>query len=302
MRMRTSPDTDDLDLPPLDGDEPDGDEEALADELDGFDGAEHAHELGDVFDDATSEGDPLEEIASEGAEAGWLLDAEEGGKALDVGAFDVEIAGEEALLEPDEPEPHGIDEDLGEDEEAVHGDGGEEGPLAEDEELREEDLPALDADDEGDVADELLFDRGTLDTGEELHWDDRAWARIPALAAVREGGEHSDADDSGALLVPGDDPKHAARDATWRRLDEGGTVTAVAMVPGDSVVLALDRAGRPLLVRIQTDGVARIIAEIDTSATDDEVEACRVTSLRWDTGTGCVVATGAFGTQVFRPA
>jgi hypothetical protein len=298
--MRTSPDADELDLPPLDGalggDEPDGTGESLADELDG---PEHHHELGDAFDDATSEGDPFEEIVVEGAEAGWLLDAEEGGKPLDVEAFDVSLSDEEALLEPDEPEARVPDEDLGDGEETVHSDGGEEGPLADDEELREEDLPALDADDDGDVADELLFERGTLETGEELHWDDRAWARAPLLA---DDGEVQDADDSGRLLVPGDDAKHAARDATWKRLEEGSTVTAVAMVPGDSVVLALDRAGRPLLVRIQADGVARIIAEIDTSAADDDVEACRVAALRWDAARGCLVATGTFGGQAFRPA
>lgn len=297
--MRTAPDADDLDLPPLDGtvggDEPDAGEDAEHDDLDHL----AHHDLGDAFDDATSEGDPFEEMAVEGAEVGWLLDAEEGGKALDVGGFDLSLSDEGKILEPDEPEVRTADEDLGGDEDAVHADGGEEGPLADDEELREEDLPALDADDDGDVADESLYERGALDTDEELRWDDRAWARAPVLA---DGGDLADPDDSGMLVVPGDDAKHAARDATWKRLEEGGNLTAATLVPGESVVVALDGPERPLLVRILNDGAARIIAEIDTTTSDDEGAACRVTGLRWDVGRGCLVATGTFGAQAFRPA
>jgi hypothetical protein len=293
--MRTAPEADDLALPPLDG-APSGDEPEDGDHDD-----DHLDqpELGDALDDATSEGDAFEELAVEGAEAGWLVDAEEGGKTLDVGQFDLSLADESELLEPDEPEVRMADEELGDGEETVHTDGGEEGPLAEDEELREEDLPALDADDDGDVADESLYERGSLEIDEELRWDDRAWARAPVLA---DGGDLHDPDDSGMLVVPGDDTRHAARDTTWKRLEEEGKVTAAVVVPGDSVIVALDAADRPLLVRILNDGVARIIAEIDTSAGDDEAAACRVTGLRWDVGRGCLVATGTFGAQAFRPA
>jgi hypothetical protein len=294
--MRTAPEADELDLPPLDGhigelaeDETDA---GTAEDL-----PEH-HELGDALDDATSEGDPLEDIAVEGAEAGWLVDAEHDG-ALDVGPFDISLSAETKLLDEEEPEIRLPDEELGTGEETVHTDGGEEGPLADDEELREEDLPALDADDDGDVADEVLFERGTIDSEEELRWDDRAWARAPVLA---DGGDNADPDDSGMLATPGDDPKNRARDATWKRLEEAGHITAATFVPGESVVLALDAPERPVLVRISTEGVARIIAEIDTSGGDDEVEACRVTGLRWDLGRGCLVATGTFGAQAFRPA
>jgi hypothetical protein len=302
--MRTTTEADELDLPPLDGvlggeePEPEG---ASHEDLD-----DHgAHHDGDAFDDATSESDPLDlahlaQIGADGAEAGWLVDSEDAG-GLDVGAHDVSIADEGKVLEDDEPE-HGTpaDEELGANEEAVHTDGGEEGPLAEDEELREEDLPALDADEDGDVSDESLFERGSMEggeTGEELRWDDRAWARVPVLADQSE-----DADDSGMLAVPGEDPKHGPRDATWRRLEETGRITAATLVPGESVVIALDGPERPVLVRILTDGVSRIIAEIDNGASDDEVGACRVTGLRWDIGRGCLVATGNFGAQAFRPA
>jgi hypothetical protein len=296
--MRTAPEADELDLPPLDG-ALGGDEGEDAETSDAEDVDEHHHELGNPLDDATSEGDPLDDIAVEGAEGGWLVDAEEGGKSLDVGGLDVVLADESELLEPDEPEIRLADEELGDGEETVHTDGGEEGPLADDEELREEDLPALDADDDGDVADESLFEGASIETGEELRWDDRAWARAPVLA---DGGDNQDPDDSGTLAVPGDEPRHAARDAAWKRLEETGRVTAAALVSGESVVVALDGPDRPVLVRILSDGVARIIAEIDTSSADDEGEACRVTGLRWDAGRGCLVATGTFGAQAFRPA
>jgi hypothetical protein len=312
--MRTAPEPEDLDLPPLDGElggGAEGEDEATGAEDDENDVGAH-HELGDPLDDTTSEGDPLDEsaeIAAEGAEGGWLVDAE-GTEGLDVGAFDLSISVEEKLLDEDEREAAvPADEELGANEEVAHTDGGEEGPLAEDDELREEDLPALDADDDGDVADDSLFDRGSIDTGEELRWDDRAWARAPVLAT--DPLDNADNDDSGIVVVGafdvladglGEDAKHAARDATWKRLEESGKITAAALMPGESVVVALDGPERPVLVRILADGVARIIAEIDTSTADDEVEACRVTGLRWDVGRGCLVATGTFGAQAFRPA
>ncbi len=298
--MRTAPD-DDLDLPPLDGMIGEGLEEGEGDAGHGaHEDVEDARELGDAFDDSTSEGDPLEEIAVEGTEAGWLVDSEDS-PTLDVGAFDVSITAEGKILDEDEPEVrHGADEELGANEEAVHTDGGEEGPLAEDEELREEDLPALDADEDGDVSDDSLFERGSMEAGEELRWDDRAWARAPVAPTDPHGADESD--DSGMLAVPGDDARLAARDATWKRLEETGRITAAAIVPGESVVVALDGPERPVLVRILTDGAARIIAEIDNSVTEDDGSACHVTSLRWDGARGCLVATGTFGAQAFRPA
>lgn len=314
--MRTEPEPDDLDLPPLDGEI--GGATDLENEANGPAEAEDEdelgahHDLGDPLDDATADSDPLDEhlgqIAAEGTEAGWLVDSE-GTEGLDVGVLDVALSPEEKILDEDEREAAvPPDDELGHSEEVAHTDGGEEGPLADDEELREEDLPALDADDDGDVSDDSLFERGSIDTGEELRWDDRAWARAPVVADDADG---VDSDDSGMLVVGGidilaeglgEDAKHAARDATWKRLEATGKITAATLVPGESVIVALDGPERPVLVRILVDGVARIIAEIDTSSSDDEIEACRVTALRWDVGRGCLVATGTFGAQAFRPA
>jgi len=300
--MRTpSPELDDLDLPPLDGTDeedegnPDSDEEIEAD-------ADNDH--GDAFDDATGEADGMEELAIEGAEGGWLLDSDDA-NALDVGVFDISLSDEVKLLEDDEPEHRAvIDDELGGDEEAARGDGGEEGPLAEDEELREEDLPALDSDEDGDVDDAALFEGTSIGLGidDELRWDDRAWARVGQTRLLADDASaEGDLDDSGMLAVPGDDPRLAARDATWRRFDEAGRITAAALVPGDTVIVALDGPERPMLVRILADGAARIIAEIEPS-TDDEAVSCRVTGLRWDGSRGSLVATGTFGAQAFRPA
>ena len=306
----TPPEADELDLPPLDGKvggvEADEENEGIShpddEELD-----PDAMLDGNALDDATGEGDPrtlLEGITVEGAEGGWLVDSDDA-KTLDVGGFDVSLSDEIKLIDEDEPEVrHGVDEELGTNEEAVHTDGGEEGPLAEDEELREEDLPALDADEDGDVDDAALYDGASIGVDEELRWDDRAWARVgqTRLPAADRDGMVDDPDDSGMLAVPGEDPKLAARDAAWRRLEETGRITAVALVPADSVVVALDGPERPMLVRILSDGVARIIAEIESSAADDELAACRVTGLRWDEARGCLVVTGTFGAQAFRPA
>ena len=123
-------------------------------------------------------------------------------------------------------------------------------------------------------------------------------------------------DDSGLLAMPGDDPSMSARDATWKRLDEGGRVMAAGFVPGGSVVVALATAdrSRALVVRIQPDGESRIIFEIDPRAVtgtdgkpsarilEDDGEACMVTFLRWDAAQGCLFVGGSFGVEAYRPA
>ncbi len=327
--MRPTHEADELDLPPLDGSSIiDGEHE---DDAHGGDASsdiddEAVADKGDAFDDATSEGDPLEDLAVEGAEAGWLVDAEDAG-ALDIGAFDVSLSESESVLGDDEPDAHpaddtGLSADLDEvaepsaahhtrNEEGSDGsrslrvrrndDGGEEGPLAEDEELREEDLPALDAAEDGDVAEDALFDHAAIGEDDELRWDDRAWTKTdapPADAAALL----DDIEDTGLLALAFDDPKRRARDATLRKLEESHRVMASTVLPGDSVVLALDGPERPMLVRILPDGVARIIAEIDVSAVEDDADATRVTALRWDAARGCLVVAGSFGLQAFRPA
>lgn len=299
--MRQSPenaDDFDLDLPALDGGEEDALEELGLDALDVGEEQDGA----DMFDDATGEDAPFDELTVEGAEGGWLLDAEQD-EALDIGPFDVVLAPEGSVLDADVAEVDlGADlDDLVSTDESFVADGGEEGPLAADEELREEDLPALDADEEGDVPDEDLFDRALLVTDDDLRWDDRAWARASADAPPVD-----DAADSGLSAVPGEDAETSVRDAAWKQLEASGRVMAAAFVPGGSVVVALatpDRA-RAFIVRIQLDGEARIIAEIDPrgAKAEDDGAACTVTLLRWDAARGSLFAFGNFGVEAFCPS
>ncbi|MDF2697906.1 MAG: hypothetical protein K0S65_6289, partial [Labilithrix sp.] len=251
--------------------------------------------------DSTGEDSPLEEVSVEGeTEDGWLVDADTAA-TLDVGPFDVAIEPEGKVLEDDEADTRGGLEDLISIDETFVADSGEEGPLADDEELREEDLPALDADEDGDMPDDQLFDRATIGSDDELRWDDRAWARaVPIDPAAAD-----EADDSGVLAVPGEDPSQSPRDATWKRLEEGGRAMAATFVPGGSVVIALstpDRS-RAVVVRIQPDGEARIIAEVDPRMTkaEDDGEACTVTFLRWDAARGCLFVGGSFGVDAYKP-
>jgi hypothetical protein len=299
------PDEVELELPALDGEDDGLDAEIGVDALD------VADDDADPFDDATGEAAPFEELAVEGAEGGWLVDADTA-QTLDLGGFDVVIRPEDAnLLEEEASGFMGSDDLVSDDERTVRSaDGGEEGPLDDDEELREEDLPALDADEDGDVPDDELYDRALLVADDELRWDDRAWARVTEV----EGPQSSETpDDSGVLAVPGEDPAHASRDATWKRLEENSRMMAAAFLPGGSVVVALassDRT-RARVVRIQPDGEASIIAEVEPRATtpggadaplvaDDE--ACTVTFIRWDATRGCLFVGGSFGVEAYRPA
>lgn len=286
----------DLELPALDG-EDDGAKDEPA-----FDGLEMADDGLDPLDDSTGEAGPHDDLVVDGAEGGWLLDAETAA-GLDVGPFDVAVAPEGSVLEDDTAETGGLEDLISGDEEFVV-DTGEEGPVAALEELREEDLPAIDADDDGDVPDDDLFDRGMIAVDGDLRWDDRAWTRASeALAAPPPGSE--EVDDSGVLAVPGEDSAQRARDAKWKELDESGRLMAAGFLPGGSIVVALattDRA-RALIVRVQTDGEARIIAEIDprSASADDDGESCIVTFLRWDAARGCLFVGGNFGVEAYRP-
>ena len=292
----------DLELPDLDGEDlaETEVEPAVDDDLD----LRHPRDDGEnPFDDANAEEAAPVEVAAFGPERGWLEGAEDAAN-LDVGPLDVVLQPEGKILEDDEADGRGHADDVPWiEDEAFVVDAGEEGPLAEDEELREEDLPALDADEDGEVADEELYERAALAVDDELRWDDRAWARVGDATVSND-----DHDDSERLPAPSEGPSHRTRDATWKALDDGGRVMAAGFVPGESVVLALatpDRA-RALLVRIQPDGEARIIAEVDphlgADPADDDGTPCIVTFVRWDGARGCLFVGGNFGVEAYRPA
>ncbi len=166
------------DLPPLDGEEDEA--EIPAEDLEDD---EVPSTSGDPFDDATADGHVPHELQIEGSEAGWLDGADEA-ETLDVGGADLDFDAEEKDLLKDNDEPGTGDEDfgLGGDERVGATDAGEEGFLADDEALREEDLPRLDADDDGEGEDAAFFDLGAEGSGDDTQaiWSAVPWVRVGA--------------------------------------------------------------------------------------------------------------------------
>jgi hypothetical protein len=178
------PADDDLDeLPPMDG----GEEiDPAIEEGDALDDLEDG---GDPLDDATGEDDPVDasEIDAKGSESGWLTDADDA-EALDVGTSDL-ASFDEPDASPRERDPRldfeelGVgDEDFGllADDGKAELDAGEEGPVAADEELREEDLPQLDADEEGEIDDAELIDAGFAQEPAAIPWAAQPWEPVGA--------------------------------------------------------------------------------------------------------------------------
>src|SRR5579863_3682614 len=167
-------------LPPMDGDSDDSGE---AEE-----GSEKNLEVppedgGGPDEDGVSELLPQEADVSIHDTGGSWLNEEPEASDLDLGALGtiVELGGDGSPSE-DEP-PGGFDEDteLWDDARKTGLDGGDEGPLAADEELRDEDLPALDSDDEGEGADALFVDASfAADDPLGVPWASRPWPRVGA--------------------------------------------------------------------------------------------------------------------------
>ncbi len=168
-------------LPPLDGgdDEPESPAPDLDDEEVEDDG-------GDPFDDRTSkEEDPVQFLEIGGAESGWLDDASAEGLDVDEGQL---LLDEAVDLLSDNEEPGIGDEDyeLGDSEESSGIDTGEEGPGEDDEELREEDLPRLDADEGGAPEDSDFIEEGFGIESEAVGvpWAKETWERAGAPLEV----------------------------------------------------------------------------------------------------------------------
>jgi hypothetical protein len=171
------------DLPPLDGDTEEAPEADL--EIDDVGGI-----AGDL-DDTTSENDPVDaaDLDIGGPESTWLNEAGDAAD-LDIGESGaIDLREEDALDGDDEAggASGGVGEDYGFDDTAERAvlDGGDEGPLDADEELRDEDLPALDADDEGEGSDATFWE-GRLPAEESATytWAAKPWARVGAPLAL----------------------------------------------------------------------------------------------------------------------
>ena len=247
--MPALPGTDDEDLeelPPLDGDVRDGPEpEPEAGELLGDDGD-------GSLDDSTGEDDPVDtdELDLEEREKGWL---EEPTDAPDLDLGDVAIVdfGGAAPAAEDADEPGVGDEDFGLGNAPERGglDGGDEGPVDADEELREADLPQLDADEEGDLEDAALVDAGfAADEPVGLPWAAEPWSRVgapvalasaTAVACAGRGALVAGREEGGAAEIVRIDLEGTSQSLATTGLDVG-TVKALA-VEGDVVAALVDR-------------------------------------------------------------
>jgi hypothetical protein len=182
--MPTTPGEDELDeLPPLDGDANDAPEAESEVEIEDLDDAGEAS-----LDDSTGEDDPAdtEELDLDESDGGWLEEPNET-PDLDLGDVAITDFGESQPATEDAEEPGTLEEDFGFGDAPERGglDGGDEGPLDDDEELREQDLPALDADEEGELEDAALMDEGfAADEPLGLPWAAEPWERVGAPVAL----------------------------------------------------------------------------------------------------------------------
>jgi len=262
---------DDLEeLPPLDGDVRDGPEPELeAGELLGEDGDSS-------LDDSTGEDDPVDadELDLEEREKGWL---EEPADAPDLDLGDVAIVdfGGDTPAAEDADEPGVGDEDFGFGNAPERGglDGGDEGPVGADEELREADLPQLDADEEGDLDDAALVDAGfAADEPVGLPWAAEPWSRVgapvaltsaTAVACAGRGALVAGREEEGAAEIVRIDLEGTSQSLATAGLD-AGTVKALA-VEGD-VVAALVARGR---LMVSHDGGASFAPTAEGIAATD---------------------------------
>jgi hypothetical protein len=272
-------------LPPMDGDEGD-DAEPAPEELD-----EEPEEPGDPYDDATGEGDPLddEELDVDGAESGWLEDANEA-EGLDIGTPDLGDEDEKTDLLAG-AEEQGVEDDdfaFGGDESQPGVDAGEEGFEDEDEELREEDLPRLDSGDDGEVDDAQLVDAWMIgqDEGDEARppWGDHVW--VQAGAPVQLGAGTVDAVACAGRVVI------AAGQALSRVDLEGGVEPIEALGVRGGEVRAIFAEGARITLTTARGGV---LVSRDGGATFAEANGWRACVARPD-------ADGALDVVVVRGA
>jgi hypothetical protein len=238
-------------LPPLDGAEdepaaedgmhddllPDGDEDAslddsAADDLEVDDGV-------DIADDAPSAAEDDEQWQADVGEPELDLTDDASGEATDADAPGLG----ESDLDLDDDLPPSAD------------DAGEEGTTDAVEQSLDEELPALDADDEGDFEDALLLETGLMvPPPEGPRWANEPWER------------ESTADRTLTLAVPDDDAVASMAMCVAPPLLVSVTAAGRLLVDGDAVgaragrfvppALLAGKSGPPLLALLRSDGSA----------------------------------------------
>jgi hypothetical protein len=207
------------DLPPMDGDGSDErPPEAGPDDVPGDGPADGG------LDDSTGEGDPVdaEELDVDEGQGGWLEEPADNPE-LDLGDVAVDDVAAEGTAADDAEEPGVQGEDFGLGSGAEHEDldAGDEGPVDPDEELREQDLPELDADDEGEVEEGSLVDPAFApEEPAGLPWAAEPWARVGAPVPL-------------------------------------ASAIAVACADRGAIVVGVGDAGEPALVRVDLEGTAQ---------------------------------------------
>jgi hypothetical protein len=229
-------------LPPLDG----ADDEATAED------GTHDDLLPEDEEDAS-----LDDAAADDLEVddGVDLADDEPGAAeederweADVGEPELDLADDEADQGADGDAPGVGEGDLEVDDDLPPSadDAGEEGTTDALEQSLDEDLPQLDADDEGDFEDALLLETGLMVAPPDgPRWADDRWERVPS------------ADRPLLLAVPDDDAVAGVAMCLAPELLIGVTVAGRLLVDGDTIesrdgkllppVLAAGKAGPPLL-------------------------------------------------------
>jgi hypothetical protein len=168
-------------LPPLDGDAADAPEP----EMSALDSVEDIDDDDASLDDTTGEDERVDssELDLDDEEGGWIDEPSES-PDLDLGdAGLIDFADEEADGSPQVAEQGADWDDASLEDGPERGDldGGDEGPVSPDEELREEDLPLLDSDEAGDLDEASLLDAGfAADEPLGLAWAAEPWSRVGA--------------------------------------------------------------------------------------------------------------------------
>ena len=311
--------TDELELPPLDG-QIDDDESAPSESDDDV----SVRDEDDPYDDTAGIGAPLDDGPLDVDEASAVGDDAMGLTAPIEEPID-DAPGGSLLGDDDSPGTVGEDFDIDEGGDMLR-DGGEEGPGDAEPELRVEDLPRLDEGSDDDLSIEETAD--LVVAPRDLRWDDRGFERVlvqpighvvrlrvhAGLVVTLEDGSVKRSVDGGATFsaadhVEEDDEALVVRGrarALWREgvgvlraIDDGpltlvestAEATAFTLLDDGSVLCGMDGPERSRVVRIDTSGVATVVAEEDGA----------IEALAMDVLAGLVWAGGSFGLVAYRP-